>query len=333
MRYFRALLLMMMAISLFGYAALRADTETPKQRKFEITYTATLQVPEGAHKAALWLPLPKSDAYQDISNIQIHCDYPISFTTDAEYGNATLYVATNNAKAGAMTVEMSFQALRREHINRPSATLKTTLASDDGAEALMPRWLQPDKLVPINDRVRALAAEVTKGKTADLEKVRAIYDYAVNNLKYDKTGTGWGRGDIFFACDEKRGNCTDFHALVIGLCRAVGIPARFEIGLPLPTDKTEGQITGYHCWAEAYINGLGWLPMDASEANKNPQKREYFFGAHDENRVQFTIGRDLPLRPETHSDPLNYFIYPYGEIDEKPAPADKMDKKFSFKNL
>lgn len=43
-------------------------------------------------------------------------------------------------------------------------------------------------------------------------------------------------------------------------------------------------------WAEVYLKGIGWVPIDASEAAKNPEKREYFFGAHDENRVEFSIG-------------------------------------------
>jgi transglutaminase-like putative cysteine protease len=152
----------------------------------------------------------------------------------------------------------------------------------------------------------------------DLDMARAIYNHVVSTVKYDKTGKGWGRGDIYYACSERRGNCTDFHAIFIGYCRALGIPARFAIGFPLPADRGQGQIAGYHCWAEFYAKGIGWVPIDASEAAKNPSKREYFFGAHDENRIEFTNGRDVVLTPEQHSAPLNYFVYPYAEADGKP---------------
>src|SRR5207248_8121488 len=47
-------------------------------------------------------------------------------------------------------------------------------------------------------------------------------------------------------------------------------------------------------------------------------KKDYFFGAHDDNRVQFTVGRDIRLDPPQQGAPLNYFIYPYGELDGKP---------------
>ena len=146
---------------------------------------------------------------------------------------------------------------------------------------------------------------------------RAIYNHVVATVKYDKTGKGWGRGDIYYACDARRGNCTDFHAIFIGYARAMGIPARFAIGFPLPAERGAGKIAGYHCWAEFYAKGIGWVPVDASEAAKNPAKREYFFGAHDENRVELSKGRDVVLTPKQQGEPLNYFVYPYAKLTAK----------------
>lgn len=194
------------------------------------------------------------------------------------------------------------------------------------------RWLQPDRLVPIDGKVRQWARDVvdSAGAKTDLDKARAIYNHVIATVKYDKTGTGWGRGDIYYACDARRGNCTDFHAICIGYCRAVGIPARFAIGFSLPTDRPAGEVSGYHCWAKFYADGMGWVPVDASEAAKNPAKREYFFGAHDENRIEFSIGRDLLFYPG-QTQPLNYFIYPYVEADGK--PVDSVAKTFTYRNL
>ena len=147
-------------------------------------------------------------------------------------------------------------------------------------------------------------------------------------MRYDKSGTGWGRGDAVFACDAKRGNCTDFHALIIGMARSVGIPARFAIGLPLPETRGPGELPGYHCWAELYVKDRGWLPVDASEAAKTPDKRNYFFGHHDENRLELSRGRLLVWEPPQHGVPLNFFVYPYAEVDGKPHEA--VDRKFLF---
>src|SRR6266478_4743029 len=98
----------------------------------------------------------------------------------------------------------------------------------------------------------------------------------------------------------------------MSLARAKGIPARFVIGFPL-TAK-DGQVKGYHCWAEFWVPAKGWVPVDPSEASKSsdPNVRAYLFGNLDPDRVQFTVGRDLTLTPKT-SEPLNYFIYPRAE--------------------
>ncbi len=147
--------------------------------------------------------------------------------------------------------------------------------------------------------MRELAEQATAGLATDAAKARAIYDKVTAMMRYDKSGTGWGRGDALFACDAKRGNCTDFHALIIGMARSSGIPARFAIGLPLPARArlAETEIKGYHCWAELYVSGRGWVPVDASEAVKDPSRREYFFGHHDENRLELSRGRNLILEP------------------------------------
>jgi transglutaminase-like putative cysteine protease len=72
----------------------------------------------------------------------------------------------------------------------------------------------------------------------------------------DKSGEGWGGGDTIYACDVRKGNCTDFHSLFIGMARASNIPARFVSGFPVPENANQGEIPAYHCWAKFYINGL-----------------------------------------------------------------------------
>ena len=79
------------------------------------------------------------------------------------------------------------------------------------------------------------------------------------------------------------------------------------------------------------MKGYGWVPIDASEAWKDPTKKDFFFGALDANRVQFSVGRDLTLATPQPGPPINYFIYPYVEVDGK--PFTHVSKKFAFKDL
>lgn len=57
--------------------------------------------------------------------------------------------------------------------------------------------------MPLDGQIRELAVGVTNGLTTDAEKARAIYDKVTGIMKYDKSGTGWGRGDALYACDAK----------------------------------------------------------------------------------------------------------------------------------
>ncbi len=328
MAHSRAWFLIPGGAALLAVLAVSVAADRPVERAFDFTYTAALNnIPDGAKKVAVWIPYPRSDAHQEIANVKVICPYPTRVTSDPEYGNSALYVEVKNPTEPSFKVEISFDVRRQEYVRRdfPKAG---ALARE--AKTVPARDLQGDQLVPLSERIRRLAEEVTAQQTTDLEKARAIYGYVVANMKYDKSGTGWGNGDILWACDTKRGNCTDFHALFIGLCRSVGIPARFSIGFPLPERRGEGEIPGYHCWAEFFLQGYGWVPVDTSEAAKNPQKKEYFFGAHDENRVQLSTGRDIVLNPRQAGSELNYFIYPYVEVDG--APFKDFSKKFTFRD-
>jgi transglutaminase-like putative cysteine protease len=298
---------------------------TPKTRSFDFTYKARVtDLPAGAHKVDLWLPYPASDDLQEVT-VAVSSPVPYEVLKD-RYGSSVLHLSLADPKQSEVGVELTARVVRREslHHDLPATPAKAARPAE------VERWMKPDRLVPLDDRIRALARQVTEGKKTDLEKARAIYDYVEKTMSYDKSGTGWGNGDIYWACDAKRGNCTDFHALFIGLNRAVGIPAKFEIGFPIPGDRGQGEIAGYHCWAEFYLDGYGWVPVDASEAWKHPEKKEYFFGALDENRVQLSIGRDLVLAPPQSGKPLNYFVYPYVEVDGK--PFDKVTRTFAYKD-
>ncbi|MCX6218612.1 transglutaminase-like domain-containing protein [Spirosoma sp.] len=290
-------------------ALMAASTAPPRTRTVHFSYKAVIgELPAGTRQVDIWIPVPHSSAFQQISDLTVASPYPYQFDT-AQYGNRMMHLHLQKPPGKEFAVEMQFTATRREHIQpqQPTGNAEAKRPIDP----YMKRWLQPDRLVPIDGSIKRWARAVvdSAGAKTDLQRARAVYNHVIATVKYDKTGTGWGRGDIYYACDTRRGNCTDFHAIFIGYCRALGIPARFAIGFSLPTDRPAGQVSGYHCWAEFYSKDLGWVPIDASEAAKNPARRAYFFGAHDENRIEFSLGRDLILYPG-QVQPLNYFIYP-----------------------
>ena len=296
-------------------------------RHFTFHYAFTIKdVPAGEH-VRVWFPESHSDAYQEVRVVSAKGDLGLKHTRESRFGNEMYYAESKKARSSELHFEVIYDVVRHEHlslgVNRPRLQ-NAALSSKETKE-----FLGPDKLVPVTGLPAQLAAKVTQGMDKNLDKARAIYDYVFQTMKYDKTGTGWGRGDVLYACDAKKGNCTDFHSLFISMARSQHIPARFEIGFPLPADKTSSQIPGYHCWAEFFDPEHGWIPVDISEAWKNPVKQNYFFGAHDANRIQFTIGRDLVLSPAEQGEARNFFIYPYVEVAGKEHSNVSLEFSFS----
>ncbi len=273
--------------------ALTLRASAQNSRHFTFHYTLTVKnVPTGK-KVRIWLPLAQSDAYQEVRVVSANGDLPLKKTRESKYGNQIYYAEAARAAQSELHFDIEYDVVRHERIalaDAVAAVIPAALTAKARRQDL-----EPDTLVPIAGLPADLAMKVTQGKTQPLDKARAIYDYVFTTMRYDKTGTGWGRGDVLYACDAKKGNCTDFHSLFIAMARSQGIPARFEIGFPLPADKHSAEIAGYHCWSDFWIDGKGWIPVDISEAWKHPEKRDYFFGSHDVNRVQFSMGRDLRL--------------------------------------
>src|ERR1700736_6039724 len=269
--------------------------------EFEFVYRVKL--PEIKGHARLWIPLAKTDAFQTVRQDKI--DIPIKWekVRDRDYGNDICVLHPQPNDSGK-TIELRYFVMRKE---------KSAYAAN-GEEAA--RFLRPERLVPINETFKTLAEQATAGKQDDLDRAKALYNHVLGRMRYDKSGTGWGKGDAVYACDAKTGNCSDFHSYFIALSRSVGIPARFAIGATIPAEKNEGVIEGYHCWAEFFADGR-WVPVDISEAWKNPDLADYYFGHNPANRFELTKGRDLIVNPAPASGPINFLVYPLCEMDDK----------------
>lgn len=154
---------------------------------------------------------------------------------------------------------------------------------------------------------------------------------SIRTMTYVHKGKGVGHGNALFTCRFHHRNCTDFHSLFIAMARSRGIPARFIIGLPLGR-RGSGTIPGYHCRAELYAGGI-CLPVDAAKAWEMPSRHDCYFGHLDTDRVAFSMGQDLNLVPHQKGRSLNYFIYPYAQLDGKRISSREIHTIFIYHDL
>ena len=281
--------------------------------EFEFIYRATL--PEINDTAHMWVPLPSTDEFQTVETTSIKAPGERKILEEHDYGNRILFLTLGPEDSGK-TIELRFEVQRLE---------KAVYTEETPAPG---KYLDPENLVPADEKFRDIAEEVVKDKKGDLVRARALYDHVIDRMRYIKYGDGWGKGDAIYACDIRTGNCTDFHAYFIAVARSVGIPARFAIGASIPSERNSGGIDGYHCWAEFYADGK-WWPVDISEADKYSALATYYFGHHPANRIELSRGRDLVVEPGPASGPINFLAYPVLEIGGKTARVS--DIEFSFK--
>jgi transglutaminase-like putative cysteine protease len=299
------------------------EPRAPEERAFHFEYTVDVkEIPADVTTVRIWIPLPRSDATQEISNLQVISPIPFKETRERLYGNRLAYFETRNPVSGEIPVKISFDVKR----------LEVAEVAQDVSPELRSRLLRGDRLAPLNGPVPVAerTALATAGLTTAIEKARGIYDKVLADVDYDKTGKGWGEGDLAYVCEAGKGNCSDFHALFISMARSAGIPAVFEIGFPIPSGQREGTVGGYHCWAWYEDRAGAWRPVDASEADKDASRKDYFFGTLCCNRVAFSRGRDLILEPPQAGEPVNFLIYPHVELDGKVGLA-KVSRSFSFR--
>ncbi|MBI3467326.1 MAG: transglutaminase domain-containing protein [Planctomycetes bacterium] len=297
-------------------------TDEPKTREFLFTYEATAKDLELGQAARIWLPVPPNNEDQDVTIERLPAGVRID--KEPKYGNLILSATPKADKSGSTSLSVTYRVRRRE--------VQADLEGDGPDLTPTELFLKADAKVPVGGKPLMLL----KGRRLpddQYETARMLYELVNLHMRYSKEGTGWGQGDAEWACDSKYGNCSDFHSLFISLARAQRIPAKFEMGFPLPEKRGQGEIAGYHCWAKFKPAGRGWVPVDISEANKNPKMKEYYFGNLTEDRVTFSVGRDIVLVPKQDGPPLNFFIYPYVEVDGKPCPPEKIARKFSYADV
>jgi transglutaminase-like putative cysteine protease len=306
--------------------ALPGLASSPDVRVFKFSYEVLPTDFPADQSVDIYLPIPRQDVGQRILAPQLESSLLVREDVDSLYGNGYYHLHRGAGNDQPISVTLSWVVERG---------LVTASGAGDDAVGPDSQYLASNTLVPVgHDVLQPILAEIHQMRSDDspAATARAIYDWVVDNVEYKKVGTGWGNGDTFWACSERYGNCTDFHALFVALARTEGIPARFEIGFPVPLDRTEGDIGGYHCWVQFYLPERGWVPIDASEAAKHPQHREALYGSHPADRIHFTTGRDIVVSQASEEAPLNYFIYPYVEIGGKPWKG-RLQTRFSFKEV
>lgn len=228
-----------------------------------ITHTITIGnvAKRGVIQGELYVPLIRNVTARHLALVEItSSDGVLPKILDDSYGN--LYAWWNNIVIAPMeTFEVEIQYCTF------SFTVQFKVDSSlvkpyDVESAVYKQYTSPERYVESDNPLVVSTAKTIVagfGKTDYHDMVREIYRFVVNHLSYklqqEERGALW-------ALENRQGDCSEYSYLFVALCRAVGIPARIQAGFAFSSYNEETE--NGHMWAEYYLEGYGWIPVDAS---------------------------------------------------------------------
>jgi len=311
------------------------------ERSGEVTIDVSIAAPDDSKDVRVWIPYPVSNSEQDISDVRIEGNFSKSGVyREKETGNLALYAEwTKPAKNRAIT--LAFNATAKELVRKDFPAVESDIPVEVQA------YLRSTHFIPVDGKVKQIADSITNGKQSISEKARAVYQWVVENTKRDPEVRGCGTGDVEVVLAKRSGKCADISSVFVSIARAAGVPAREVFGLRLGKQEQQDMTSGHHCWSEFYVPNYGWVPADSADVRKIMLVKnldlkgaqhyvDYYFGAVDQYRIVLGRGgRGYYLNPRQNDGPLNYFMYPYAEVNGKSlewlAAQTDLKYKITFK--
>lgn len=309
------------------------------ERSGEIELAVTIAAPDDSKDVRVWIPYPVSNNTQDITNVRVNGNFSKSgIYGEKETGNLALY-AEWTAPTKDRAITLTFDATARESIKRDFPAVESDIPVE------IREYLKNTVFTPTDGKIKEIALGITNDRQKISEKAKAVYQWVVKNTVRDPNVIGCGTGEVEKVIAKKSGKCADISSVFVAVARAAGVPAREVFGLRLGKKDEEDMTGGHHCWAEFYVPGYGWAPVDAADvrkimlADKLDLKGaqgiiDYYFGGVDPYRIALARGgRGYYLNPRQNDGPLNYFMYPYAEVNGKRLEwlAAQADLKYKIK--
>jgi transglutaminase-like putative cysteine protease len=235
----------------------------------------------------IWLPVPGDWPEQTVGELTIRPKAPVVRDKTGMAKVATLFVKNREpVPSRRFSLELSYRLTCREIVPDRAALARYRLR-DYEKDVAYRLFTRPEKKIETGDPAIAAVAEKLRGESRPpLEIARAVYDWVLEHTEYRLIP---GFGGAGYCLTNAHGECGDYSALFVALCRAAGVPARPVNGFW--ADKKDG----WHCWAEFMLPSGEWLPVDCSLGDQGWFRREHYFGAIDNRRVALCKTNDVEL--------------------------------------
>jgi transglutaminase-like putative cysteine protease len=231
---------------------------------------------------------PVDDGSQTCQNFSLRTDpaAPSRAYRDL-YGNMVHYfdVVTSHRR---LTVEAQSEVTTVPNPARlavpevPASAIETS-----GEREMLAEFFTDTAYVPLDAELWREAQDALAGGRSDLwSDICTIGRHISNRFEYRPAATGV-HTRATDALKLRAGVCQDFAHIMLGMCRTMGIPARYVSGYFHNPRRRPNEIEASHAWVEAFVPGYGWAAFDPT--HDRPADEKY---------VKVAVGRDYgDIRP------------------------------------
>jgi transglutaminase-like putative cysteine protease len=279
-------------------------------------------------KVRVWLPFPQEYRRQQKDVKLVRSEPAHRMISDTGAPHRTIYfeqTVDNASEPPHFLVEFEFVT----SAYCPKLELAEVRPYDVCSEVYREHTTERPPHIVFTPEVKALARRIVGDEPNPLEKALRVFRWVSANIpwcaemEYSIIPNLSGKG-----LAARRGDCGVQGMTFITLCRAAGVPARWQSGW-----QTKPGDWNLHDWSEIYIEPWGWLPVDASYGvrdHADPRVRDFFCGHLDPYRLIVNLdyaGALQPLKTSFRSEP-NDFQRGEIEIDGHNLYFDEWDYQF-----
>jgi len=287
------------------------------KRSYTITYSVDIRVIEATKPNTLYLWIPKPVVSPSQRNIILVSRNIEPFMED--HKGVSLYKLDSLGTGTNQSVNLSY----RIEVYAIESAIKPTSVKQE-TTALSKTHTKSTTLVPSdNQKIKTAVNSIIGREQNPYLKAKAIYEWIINNMQISESIYS---ADLVYAMELRQ--CDPYAAALIytAMARAAGVPCIPVAGVLI---NQNGQ-TLRHYWAEFWIDGFGWLPVDPSMGagavqladGANPRSdtetlsardlANFYFGGMDNQHITFSRGEPVLLQIESRgrlvSRPQSYSL-------------------------
>jgi transglutaminase-like putative cysteine protease len=262
------------------------------KRSYTISYSVDIKTgeAESPNTLYLWVPQPAASASQRNIELLSRNVEPLM----ENFRGTGVFQFHNLPPGSGKSVSLSYKV----EVYGQETSVKLQSVRDGGDDPLKEAQIQATSLIPAdNQRIRAQAAALAGGERNPYTRARNIYDWIITGVDIQ---TGPLNGGALEALDRKRADPCMAALLFCALARAADIPSLPVAGVLVDRNRR----TSRHYWAEFWIDGFGWIPLDPAlgagaapdDFNLRQDAAAWYFGNLDNQRITFSRGQTILSR-------------------------------------